>query len=141
MSSAGVAIELVQEQGELVAARDAGRAPEIDDHGPAVEVGQGQRGPIEGRPRERRCRRVLRDPGSVRRRRSAARPGQGHDREDHACREDGHGDGDEHRPTARVHPRERDRAPYLTVIVPVMLATGWIEQMKTYVPGARPVYW
>ena len=108
----GVLGELGLEQRELVPARDARRAPEVDEDRLARQAGEVERRAVEGRPRERR--RGIPDRGVG----SGSLPGP--DEPDEAGAD---GDGDEHR-----HQDRFDAAwvpsGYWIVAVPVM-AVGW----------------
>jgi hypothetical protein len=109
-------LELAQELGELVAARDARRTPEVDDDRSTAERRQIEGRPVEGRPRDRRCRSA--DRGVL----VPARPVD--EQPDADGREDRDGESDEDRATRRDVTFADDR--YWTVADPVML--GWIVQ-------------
>ena len=98
--------ELVDEERELVPARDARRPPEVDDDGPPAKVRQRKRRAVERRAREGWSGAAGRDPGRIARRRRAV---QVHDAQDDRRGQGRECDGDDDRSPSRIDPRTRVR--------------------------------
>jgi len=113
-------LELAQELGELVAARDARGTPEVDDDRSTAKRREIEGRPVERRPGDRRCRSV--DLGVLVPLVAAAAVDEQPDADG---REDRDGESNEDRATRRDVTFADDR--YWTVADPVMF--GWIVQM------------
>ena len=130
------------EERELVAAGDAARPPEVDDHGPAAQGGEIERRAVEGHAGDARCRVAAGDEAGLGRGAGGARgdehPTQLDQRERADRRDDETQDDEQPFPIQVERPDQpaRDQPAYWTVRVPVIGSTpGWTEQKYSYVPA------
>src|SRR6185369_2762004 len=109
--------------------------------GPATQRGEVEGCAVERRPDDWWRRLALGEQRSLARLRRAARrrqrSGELHQRD---RRDDGRREPEEHVSAPMVDLGSRGPT-YLTVSVPVMAGTGWIEHWYSYVPGCRASYW
>src|SRR6185295_17780212 len=138
---AGVGSELLQQQRKLVAAGHAARIPEVDDDRSPAHRGEVEGRAVEGGAGHVRDGLALGEQRLLAGRRRAVRRRQGAgELHQGDGRDDGRREPEEHVSAPAVDLESRG-ATYLTVSVPVMEGTGWIEHWYPYVPGCRASYW